>query len=201
MLRDRSHARRYSHAAPSRRDRLNQPGATPPPPRRSHLLVRGHSGTLAQARATSPERRGRPILSVMEEPLLGGNTHEQVVRVGSTVRRPTGSWTPGVHALLSHLEQAGFSGAPCIHGVDEEGREILDYIDGEVVHPHHRHLLESDQALAQVAATIRRFHDAVSGFSAGERFAWSERGGDPSGATEILCHNDLAPWNLLHTLD
>jgi len=137
----------------------------------------------------------------MEEPLLGGNTHEQVVRVGSTVRRPTGSWTPGVHALLSHLEQAGFSGAPCIHGVDEEGREILDYIDGEVVHPHHRHLIESDQALAQVAATIRRFHDAVSGFGAGERFAWSDRGGDPSGATEILCHNDLAPWNLIHTLD
>jgi hypothetical protein len=137
----------------------------------------------------------------MEEPLLGGNTHQQIVRVGSTVRRPTGRWTPGVHALLSHLEHAGYDGAPRVQGVDPQGREVLDYIDGEVVHPHHRHLIEPSEALAQVAATIRGFHDAVSGFVAGERFAWSDRGSDPSGAAEILCHNDLAPWNLIHATD
>jgi hypothetical protein len=133
----------------------------------------------------------------VEEVLFGGNTHEQIVRIGGTVRRPTGPWTPGVHALLSHLENAGFSGAPRVHGLDQQGREVLDYIEGQVVHPSHRYLTEPDEALAEVAVTIRRFHDAVSGFGAGERFAWSDRGGDPSGATEILCHNDLAPWNLI----
>jgi len=35
-----------------------------------------------------------------------------VVRVGDTVRRPVGSWTPAVHALLNHLHRAGFRGAP-----------------------------------------------------------------------------------------
>jgi hypothetical protein len=137
----------------------------------------------------------------VEEALSGGNTHEQIVRVGSTVRRPTGRWTPGVHALLSHLEHAGFSGAPRVHGVDRQGREVLDYIAGEVVHPHHRQLIEPDEALAQIAVTIRRFHDAVVGFVGWERFAWSDRGADPTGAPEILCHNDLAPWNLVRSAD
>jgi Phosphotransferase enzyme family len=132
---------------------------------------------------------------------LGGNTHEQVVRVGSTVRRPTGPWTQGVHALLSHLEQAGYSGAPRVHGVDERGREVLDYVEGDVVHPHHRYLIEPDEALAQVAGMIRRFHDAVSGFGGADRFVWSDRGADPSGVSEILCHNDLAPWNLIHSTE
>jgi phosphotransferase family enzyme len=136
----------------------------------------------------------------VEVPLFGGNTHEQIVRVGGTVRRPTGPWTPGVHALLSHLEQVGYDGAPRVHGIDDRGREVLDYIEGEVVHPHHRQLIVPDQALAQVVGTIRRFHDAVSGFVA-ERFVWSDRGADPSGAAEILCHNDLAPWNLVHSTD
>lgn len=137
----------------------------------------------------------------MEEALVGGNTHEQVVRVGDTVRRPTGPWTPGVHALLSHLERLGYSGAPRVHGIDNSGREILDFIDGEVVHPDHHALIESEGALANVAATIRLFHDAVGTFVGVERFAWSDRGSDPSGSTEILCHNDLAAWNLIQARD
>jgi hypothetical protein len=123
------------------------------------------------------------------------------VRVGSTVRRPTGPWTPAIHALLSHLEGAGYTGAPRVHGVDRQGREVLDYVEGEVVHPHHRYLIEPDHALAQVASTIRRFQDAISGFAGADRFAWSDRGADPSGACEILCHNDLAPWNLIRSPD
>jgi hypothetical protein len=134
----------------------------------------------------------------VEEALAGGNTHEEVVRVGNTVRRPTGPWTPGVHALLSHLEHVGFVGAPRVLGIDSRGREILDYVDGDVVYPHHRHLIEPDEALARVVGTIRRFHDAVRVFVGSDRFEWSDRGADPTGAAEIVCHNDLAPWNLVH---
>ena len=32
-------------------------------------------------------------------------------------------------------------------------------------------------------------------------FAWSDRGADPRGPAEILCHNDLGPWNLVHASD
>ncbi len=59
-----------------------------------------------------------------EIPLLGGNT-STVVRVGDTVRRNAGPWTPAVHALLRHLEYVGFTGAPRALGMDEQGREVL----------------------------------------------------------------------------
>lgn len=64
-----------------------------------------------------------------EEVSLGGNLN-QAVRVGDTVRRRAGPWTPAVHSLLRYLEQAGFE-APRVLGIDEQGREILGYIAGE----------------------------------------------------------------------
>jgi hypothetical protein len=59
----------------------------------------------------------------MEIPLSGGNMSSGVVRVGDTVRRPAGPWTPSVHALLTHLHDAGFDGAPRPHGI---GRSSAD---------------------------------------------------------------------------
>ena len=41
-----------------------------------------------------------------------------MVRVGDTVRRPAGPWTPAVDALLRHLEDVGFPGAPRALGRD-----------------------------------------------------------------------------------
>jgi aminoglycoside phosphotransferase (APT) family kinase protein len=133
-----------------------------------------------------------------EEPLSGGNTHDTVVRLGATVRRPTGVWTPGVHALLRHLEEQDFAGAPRVLGTDEQGREMLTYVDGRVVWPDHFDLVAGDAALGAVARVIRGYHDAVAGFAfAG--YDWSDRGNDPRRDPEILCHNDLAPWNLIAT--
>jgi hypothetical protein len=137
----------------------------------------------------------------VEETLSGGNTHEAIVRVNDAVHRPRGPWTPGVHALLGHLEAVGYDGAPHVRGIDEQGREVLDYVEGEVVHPDHDRLLFPDAALAEVVTSIRRFHDAVESFADPERYEWSDRGGDPRGPHEIVCHNDLAPWNLVHTPD
>ena len=133
-----------------------------------------------------------------EERLVGGNTHAEVVKVGDTVRRPTGPWTPGVHALLAHLERCGYGGAPRALGVDVQGREVLTYVTGAVVWPDRVGLVESDAALAEVAATIRAYHAAAASFPDFHGFAWSGRGADPRGPAEILCHNDLAPWNLVH---
>jgi aminoglycoside phosphotransferase (APT) family kinase protein len=48
-----------------------------------------------------------------EERLEGGNVGG-AVRAGATVRRPAGPWTPAVHALLAHLADEGFTGAPSI---------------------------------------------------------------------------------------
>src|SRR5690349_7680727 len=72
---------------------------------------------------------GREPLTV-EQRLSGGNTGG-AVRIGDTVRRAAGPWTPAVHALLQHLEAVGFAGAPRAHGFDEQGREVLTYLPGE----------------------------------------------------------------------
>ena len=66
------------------------------------------------------------------EPLPGGNVGG-AVRIGQTVRRPTGPWTPAVHAVLSHLSSAELAAVPRVHGVDVRGREVLDYLPGEVI--------------------------------------------------------------------
>jgi hypothetical protein len=71
-----------------------------------------------------------------------------VVRVGDTVRRPAGPWTPAVHALLDHLHQVGFEGAPRALGVDERGREILTFVPGVVAWPEHFHLMHPDDGRA-----------------------------------------------------
>jgi hypothetical protein len=70
--------------------------------------------------------------SQTEIPLLGGDVTEDVVRVGDTVRRPLKPNSPLIHALLTHLEAVGFTGAPRFLGIDAAGREVLSYIEGEV---------------------------------------------------------------------
>ena len=66
-----------------------------------------------------------------EEPLAGGfGNLGEVVRVGDTVRRPPRPSTLAVRALLLHLEAAGFDGAPRYLGTDEQGREVLTFVDG-----------------------------------------------------------------------
>ena len=65
-----------------------------------------------------------------DEILPGASPVRRVVRVGDTVRRQTAPWTPAVHTLLCHLKAAGFPYAPRALGLDEQGREVLTYIEG-----------------------------------------------------------------------
>jgi hypothetical protein len=55
-----------------------------------------------------------------------------VVRVGETVRRPRGENWRFVRALLTHLRERGFEGAPTSLGSDEQGREIFSFLPGQV---------------------------------------------------------------------
>lgn len=138
----------------------------------------------------------------MDEQLpSGGNTHAAVVRLGDTVRRPTGPWTPAIHDLLHHLQEQNFDGAPRVLGIDEQGREILTFIPGDVIYPDHFDLVMSDDALDAVARLIRGYHDAVADFEPQDSHSWSDRGSDARPGGELVCHNDLAPWNLIHTPD
>jgi hypothetical protein len=51
------------------------------------------------------------VLVAEEERTAGGNVGG-AVRAGDTVRRAAGGWTPAVHAMLAHLADKGFTGAP-----------------------------------------------------------------------------------------
>ena len=64
------------------------------------------------------------------ELLAGGRTSPGVVRIGNTVHRPVRRWTTTVHAVLRHLERAGFTEAPRVLGFDDAGREVLTYLQG-----------------------------------------------------------------------
>ena len=54
------------------------------------------------------------------------------MRIGDTVRRPLRPFSLTVQAYLAHLRDAGFTGAPLPFGVDEQGREVLSFVPGDV---------------------------------------------------------------------
>src|SRR4051794_12613020 len=55
----------------------------------------------------------------------------RVLRVGDTARRPFQRWTPAVHVFLRHLRSIGVTEVPLPLGVDGEGREIVQWIEGD----------------------------------------------------------------------
>lgn len=121
------------------------------------------------------------------EAMAGGvNT---VLRIGDRVHRPAGEWTPAVHALLDHLAAKGFSGAPRVHGFDAEGREVLDFVPGDVPGSE---VVVSDEALADMAVLLRGLHDATADFIPPAGSAWYF---EPREPFEVICHGDVAPYN------
>jgi hypothetical protein len=133
--------------------------------------------------------------AMSELPLPDGGL-APVSRVGQTVRRQTGPWTPAVHALLRHLEAVGFDGAPRVLGIDDKGREVLTYVDGEDGHHARRAALHDDRTLAAVGRLIKRYHAAVADFVPPSDAQWRNGGDSPAGS--IVCHNDLGPVNTVY---
>jgi hypothetical protein len=133
---------------------------------------------------------------VPEESLAGGNLNP-VVRVGDTVRRATGPWTPAVHRLLTYLEAHGFEGAPRVLGFDEQGREVLTFVEGDTDSSGAPQWLWSERALVDAARLIRRYHDLCRGFQPPSDARWQVMAGAPAGG-DVICHNDLAPFNTVY---
>jgi hypothetical protein len=131
----------------------------------------------------------------LEVALVGGNENT-VVRVGETVRRPVHPWTSAVHALLRKLEAAGFSESPRALGFDEQGREILTFIPGEVGNYPMTPAMASDSALVNAARLLRRYHEAATIEPGWEDLSWRFHYPDRS-RWEVVCHSDFASYNLV----
>jgi hypothetical protein len=67
------------------------------------------------------------------EPLVSDGVTQGIVRIGDTVRRPLRPFSLTVQAYLAHLRDAGFTGAPLPLGIDEQGREVLSFVPGDVL--------------------------------------------------------------------
>lgn len=114
-----------------------------------------------------------------EDPLIGGRTTDGVVRVGDTVRRPQGAHSPFVHQLLLDLGARGCLFAPRFLGIDDQQRDILSYLRGEV--PAELGTF-SDSQLDAAARLLRALHDATSSSPL-------------RGIHEVVCHGDASPCN------
>jgi len=131
-----------------------------------------------------------------EYPLPGGSVNT-VVRAGDTVRRRPGGRF--VHELLGFFERSGWGGAPKFLGLDEQGREILSFVEGYVpwqaaapapvtADTITTGTVKADASLVRVAELVREFHDLTAGTPL-------------AGDAGVVCHNDLAPNNTVYAPD
>lgn len=123
-----------------------------------------------------------------------------VTRIGDTVRRSRGPWSPAVHFLLQHLESREFRMAPRFLGIDTDGREVLTYIAGDSgffspdrVVPHE---LWSDHILVEAASLLRQFHDATASLALPAGVEWEPSQRNPA-PHDVICHGDFAPYNCI----
>ncbi|MGI8987249.1 MAG: NUDIX domain-containing protein [Nocardioidaceae bacterium] len=123
-------------------------------------------------------------------PLVGGNVGG-AVRIGHTVRRPTGAWSAAVHALLDHLAAAGLDGIPHVLGTDARGREVLTYLPGRSIDVDEE--VAGDEVLAEAMRWLRRFHDAVRDFAPPPGAQW--RNGGELQPGQLVCHHDAGAYN------
>lgn len=126
--------------------------------------------------------------------VLEGGLNDGATRVGSSVLRPTGEWSPAVHQLLEHLEKVGFAGAPRILDIDREGNEVLTFIDGEAGSLTYPSALLEEEGVAEWGRFIRRYHDAVASFVPPPDAVWRV-GRKRLRPGEVVCHGDLGYWN------
>jgi hypothetical protein len=133
---------------------------------------------------------------VVEEPLDGGIAHAgAVVRVGAHVLRPSSPHSGSIHAFLRAVRRAGFEGAPSPVGIDEDGRERLVFVEGEVPVAPYPDWSQTDTALASIARLLRGLHDAARGFDPRD-LTWDVSLADPMGG-RIVCHNDVELSNVV----
>jgi aminoglycoside phosphotransferase (APT) family kinase protein len=138
------------------------------------------------------------------EALTGDGVTPGIVRIGDTVRRPVRAFTVTVRAYLTHLHQAGFTAAPVPLGFDEQGREILSYVAGDVPRDPLPPETAGDDVLVALARLIRSLHEASAGWKPPADAVWggtpgalAGAGSRPEGEPELVSHRDYCPGNVV----
>ena len=124
-----------------------------------------------------------------EEALTGGNASASVVRIGDSVRKP---WLPTTDPTVAYMRALSGRGIdlPEPRGRDDQGRLVLEYVPGDLA-------MDSGpldvSLLRRIGALVRAIHDASVGLPFPD--PWEVL--LPADRPNLLCHNDLATWNLV----
>ena len=138
------------------------------------------------------------VSEVVDE-VLQSRADRPVVRRGDQVRHPRHPWSESVQALLAYLAEAGFAESPRPGGVSGDHDDV-GYIEG-LSGDEACTLVQGDEAVAEVAQLLRRYHDTVEGWQPEVEPVWFDgRRGAGSLPGELVCHGDPGPWNLVWDL-
>lgn len=130
-----------------------------------------------------------------EIPLQYGNV-SSAVRVGDSVHRSTGDWTPTIHALLAYLNDNNFTEAPRVLGFDERGREVLSFLPGIAASRPWPKIMLDKVGVEQAGRLLRKYHDVVVNFVPPADAEWRV-GKTEKKPGQIIRHGDLGPWNTI----
>jgi hypothetical protein len=132
----------------------------------------------------------------MDEILPGGVANAgQVIRHGEFVTRPSNPHSSSIHSFLTALRGTGFEGGSLPVEIQDDGRERLVYIEGDVPIPPFPAWAQSDATLGSVTALMLGFHRA-SALVDEPLSTWSDELADPQGGP-IVCHNDVCLENVV----
>ena len=138
-----------------------------------------------------------------EEPLLGGDVTEGLLRVGDTVRRPASAVSGAVEVVLRHLQAVGFEGAPRFLGRDGRARDVLSFVDREVAGRPWPAWVAEEERLRSLARLLRGFHDAVAPLGLPAAVLALPQPAPPglpervAGEPELVGHRDVTPENVV----
>lgn len=114
-----------------------------------------------------------------------------VRRVGDTVVRNAGPWTPTIHRYLAHLAASGIDWVPRPVSFTRD-HEVLSFVAGNVPIYPLPDWIWRDDVVVDAAKHLRSLHDASLGFDL-DQAIWQLPTHPP---IEVICHNDFAPHNL-----
>jgi Phosphotransferase enzyme family len=126
-----------------------------------------------------------------------------VVRMGDTVRRTWRTSTPTVHSYLRHVRARGVQFVPEPQGRDDDGREVLSFVPGDVPVPPLPGWATCDEVVVDLALMIAALHAAAEDWRPPPDASWGRlpassppdhRIGDPG---VLASHGDYCPGNVV----
>jgi hypothetical protein len=135
-----------------------------------------------------------------EVPLFGDGVTPGIVRIGNTVRRPVRPFTKTIDGYLAHLHQAGFEDAPIPLGIDDQGREVLSFVAGDVPKEPLPAECAHQDVLIALAGLVRRLHDAAESWVPPPDAVWGSLPGASRPLTannDLVGHGDYCPGNVV----